>query len=133
MYAYDYEPNVVGERELHQCIGRFDLDPYAVRLIPTGDRAAWNPFVEMVAIYGVMLSYGVTLPIQPFISRFLVEAQLSLAQLALNSYRILMSLWYIWHKLGLPAPTPCEIRHFHTLRHSGQTGTYFLLFSQTDH
>ncbi|KAK0590293.1 hypothetical protein LWI29_025068 [Acer saccharum] len=76
-----------------------------------------------------MLSCGVTLPLQLFIARFLAEARIAPAQLALNSYRILMCLCLclMWKLKGYGPPTPCEIRHFYTLRQAGNGGTYFLL------
>ncbi|KAK1554239.1 hypothetical protein Q3G72_009625 [Acer saccharum] len=91
------------------------------------DRAVWNPPENVVAIYGAMLSCGVTLPFQPFIARFLAEAQIAPAQLAPNSYRILMCLCLMWKLKGYGPPTPREIRHFYTLRQAGNGGTYFLL------
>ena len=77
VYAYDIMLNVVGSKETRQYMGRFDLDKGRVRLEPAGDRAAWNPPPGMVAIYGAMLSCDVTLPLQPFITWFLAEAQIS--------------------------------------------------------
>ncbi|KAK0577614.1 hypothetical protein LWI29_035816 [Acer saccharum] len=76
-----------------------------------------------------MLSCGVTLPLQPFIARFLAEAQIAPAQLAPNSYRILMCLCLMWKLKGYGPPPPHEIRHFYTLRQAGNGGTYFLLSS----
>ncbi|KAK0575203.1 hypothetical protein LWI29_035401 [Acer saccharum] len=66
-----------------------------------------------------MLSCGVTLPLQPFIARFLAEARIASAQLAPNSYRILMCLCLMWKLKGYGPPTPREIRHFYTLRQAG--------------
>ncbi|KAK0580075.1 hypothetical protein LWI29_036020 [Acer saccharum] len=97
-----------------------------------GDRAMWNPPENTVAIYGAMLSCGVTLPLQPFIARFLAEAQIAPAQLAPNSYRILMCLCLMWKLKGYGPPTPREIRHFYTLRQAGNGGTYFLLSSPVE-
>ena len=114
-------------------MGRFDLDRDSIRLEPADDRAAWNPPPGMVAVYGAMLSCGVTLPLQPFITWFLADAQISPTQLAPNSYRILMCLWHFWYRMKLPPPTPREIRYFYTLRQSGRSGTYFLLSSKPDH
>ncbi|KAK0585643.1 hypothetical protein LWI29_031746 [Acer saccharum] len=74
-----------------------------------------------------MLSCGITLPLQPFIARFLAEAKIAPAQLAPNSYRILMCLGLMWKLKGYGSPTPREIRHFYTLRQAGNSGTYFLL------
>ncbi|KAK0576231.1 hypothetical protein LWI29_013973 [Acer saccharum] len=71
-----------------------------------------------------MISCGVTLPLQPFIARFLAEAQIALAQLAPNSYRILMCLCLMWKLKGYGPPTPREIRHFYTLRQAGNGGTW---------
>ncbi|KAK0579023.1 hypothetical protein LWI29_019784 [Acer saccharum] len=79
-----------------------------------------------------MLSCGVTLPLQPFIARFLAEAQIAPAQLAPNSYRILMCLCLMWKLKGYGPPTPREIRHFYTLRQAGNGGTYFLLSSPVE-
>ena len=89
--SFDCEINVVGEEELRKYRSRFDI-PDAVTLMLPGDRAAWNPPENAVAIYGAMLSCGVTLPLQPFITRFLAEAQIAPAQLTPNGYRILMCL-----------------------------------------
>ena len=91
-----------------------------------GDRAVWNPPEGAVSIYGAMFSCGVTLPLQPFIARFLAEAQIAPAQLAPNSYRILMCLCLMWGLKGYGPPTPREIHHFYTLRQAGSSGTYFL-------
>ena len=110
--AYDIEPNVVGPEEISKYKRRFDLDSSVVSLSPTDGRAAWNPPPGKVAIYGVMLTCGVTLPLQPFITWFLAEAQLAPAQLTLNSYRILMCMWHMWHRMKRPPSTPREIRHF---------------------
>ncbi|KAK0585059.1 hypothetical protein LWI29_022835 [Acer saccharum] len=126
--SFDYEVNVVGEDELRKYKSRFDI-PDAVTLNLLGDRAAWNPLENAVAIYGTMLSCGVTLPLQPFIARFLAEAQIAPAQLAPNSYRILMCLCLMWKLKGYGPPTPREIRHLYTLRQAGHGGTYFLLSS----
>ena len=75
--AYDVEPNMVGLSEASKYIGRFDLDTDRVQLSPTEGRTAWNPPPGMVAVYGAMLSCDVTLPLQPFITWFLAEAQLA--------------------------------------------------------
>ncbi|KAK3219101.1 hypothetical protein Dsin_013071 [Dipteronia sinensis] len=117
----------VKDKELRQYAGRFDLDTNVVQLIPAEERAAWNPPPRAVAIYNVMLSFGLTLPLHPFIACFLAKACISPAQLASNSYGILMWMWRIRHRLGLPAPNPGEIRHFYTLRQLGHSGTFFLL------
>ncbi|KAK0571881.1 hypothetical protein LWI29_022996 [Acer saccharum] len=124
--SFDTEVNVVGEDELHKYKSRFDL-PDSVTLMLPGDWAMWNPPENAVAIYEAMLSCGVTLPLQPFIARFLAEAQIAPAQLAPNSYRILMCLCLMWKLKGYGPPTPREIRHFYTLRQVGNGGTYFLL------
>ncbi|KAK0594151.1 hypothetical protein LWI29_002974 [Acer saccharum] len=97
-----------------------------------GDRAVWNPPKNTVAIYGAMLSCGVTLPLQPFIARFLAEARIAPAQLTPNSYRILMCMCLIWKLKGYGPPTPREIRHFYMLRQAGNGGTYFLLSSPVE-
>ncbi|KAK1578217.1 hypothetical protein Q3G72_028555 [Acer saccharum] len=125
------EVNVVGEDELHKYRSRFEI-PDSVTLILPGNRAAWNPPENAVAIYGAMLSCGVTLPLQPFIARFLVEAQIAPAQLAPNSYRIFMCLGLMWKLKGYEPPTPREIHHFYTLRQAGNSGTYFLLSSPVE-
>ena len=91
--SFDCEVNVVGEEELHKYRSRFDIPDSVVLTLP-GDRAVWNPPEGAVAVYGAMFSCGVTLPLQPFISRFLAEAQIAPAQLAPNSYRILGPVWY---------------------------------------
>lgn len=77
--AFDCEVNVVGEDDLRKYRSRFAI-PDAVNLTLTlpGSRAAWNPPKNAVAIYGTMLSCGVTLPLQPFIARFLMESQIAL-------------------------------------------------------
>ncbi|KAK0600499.1 hypothetical protein LWI29_015539 [Acer saccharum] len=129
--SFDTEVNVVGEGELHKYKSRFDI-PDSVTLMLPGDRAVWNPLENAVAIYGAMLSCGVTLPLQPFIARFLVEAQIAPAQLAPNSYRILMCLCLMWKLKDYGPPTPREIRHFYTLRQAGNGGTYFLLSSPVE-
>ncbi|KAK0574470.1 hypothetical protein LWI29_024178 [Acer saccharum] len=128
--SFDCEINVVGEEELRKYKSRFNI-PDAVTLILLGDRAAWNPPENAVAIYGAMLSCRVTLPLQPFIARFFAEAQIAPAQLAPNSYRILMCLCLclMWKLKGYGPLTPSEIRHFYTLRQAGNSGTYFLLSS----
>ena len=71
--SFDCEINVVGEDELRKYKSRFDILD-AVTLTLPGDRAVWNPPENAIAIYGAMLSCGVTLPLQPFIARFLAEA-----------------------------------------------------------
>ncbi|KAK0582902.1 hypothetical protein LWI29_030944 [Acer saccharum] len=129
--SFDTEVNVVGEGELRKYKSRFDI-PDSVTLMFPGDRAMWNPPENAVAIYGAMLSCGVTLPLQPFIARFLVEAQIAPAQLAPNSYRILMCMCLMWKLKGYGPPTPREIRHFYTLRQAGNGGTYFLLSSPVE-
>ncbi|KAK0590737.1 hypothetical protein LWI29_031028 [Acer saccharum] len=53
--SFDTEVNVVGEDELRKYKSRFDI-PDSVTLMLPGDRAAWNPPENVVAIYGVMLS-----------------------------------------------------------------------------
>ncbi|KAK0571468.1 hypothetical protein LWI29_016523 [Acer saccharum] len=129
--SFDTEVNVVGEEELRKYRSRFEI-PDSVTLMLPGDRAVWNPLENAVAIYGAMLSCGVTLPLQPFITRFLTEAQITPAQLALNSYRILMCLCLMWMLKGYGPPTPREIHHFYTLRQAGNGGTYFLLSSPVE-
>ena len=113
--SFDTEVNVVGDQEIFKYKKRYDL-PDTVVLIPSGERAAWNPPSGVVAIYGSMLGCGVTLPLQPFIARFLADAMLAPAQLSPNSYRILMALCVIWKSMGRRSPTPREIRHFYVLR-----------------
>ncbi|KAK0570811.1 hypothetical protein LWI29_006810 [Acer saccharum] len=122
---------MVGEEELRKYRSRFEI-PDSVTLMLLGDRVVWNPLENTVAIYGAMLSCGVTLPLQPFIARFLMEAQIAPAQLAPNSYRILMCLCLMWKLKGYGPPTPLEIRHFYTLRQAGNGGTYFLLSSPVE-
>ncbi|KAK0598870.1 hypothetical protein LWI29_000210 [Acer saccharum] len=129
--SFDMEVNVVGEEELYKYKSRFDI-PDSVTLMLPGDRAVWNPPENAVAIYGAMLSCGVTLSLQPFIARFLAEARIAPAQLAPNSYRILMCLCLMWKLKGYGPPTPREIRHFYTLRQAGNGGTYFLLSSPVE-
>ncbi|KAK0592892.1 hypothetical protein LWI29_027323 [Acer saccharum] len=129
--SFDTEVNVVGEDELRKYMSRFEI-PDSVTLMLPGDRAVWNPPKNTVAIYGAMLSCGVTLPLQPFIARFLTEDQIAPAQLAPNSYRILMCLCLMWKLKGYGPPTPREIRHFYTLRQAGNGGTYFLLSSPVE-
>ena len=60
--SFDCEVNVVGERELAHYRRRFDI-PSSTKLRPSGDLVAWNHPPGAVAIYGVMLSCGVTLPL----------------------------------------------------------------------
>ncbi|KAK0586984.1 hypothetical protein LWI29_015697 [Acer saccharum] len=127
---YDVEPNVVGPDEIMRYMRRFDLDSNEISLIPAEGRAAWNPPPGHVAIYGSMLTCGVTLPLQPFITWFLAEARLAPAQLTPNSYRILMCMWHMWHRMKRPPPTPREVRHFYSLRPVGKTGIYFLQSNQ---
>ncbi|KAK0576949.1 hypothetical protein LWI29_025733 [Acer saccharum] len=129
--SFDTEVNVVGKGELRKYKSRFDI-PDSVTLMLPGDRAVWNPPENAVAIYGAMLSCGVTLPLQPFIGRFLAKTQIAPAQLAPNSYRILMCLCLMWKLKGYGPPTPREIRHFYTLRQAGNGGTYFLLSSPVE-
>ncbi|KAK0577753.1 hypothetical protein LWI29_038075 [Acer saccharum] len=129
--SFDTEVNVVGEEELCKYKSRFDI-PDSVTLMLLGDRAVWNPPKNTVAIYGAMLSCGVTLPLQPFIARFLTEAQIAPAQLTPNSYRILMCLCLMWKLKGYGPPTPREICHFYMLRQAGNGGTYFLLSSPVE-
>ncbi|KAK0604503.1 hypothetical protein LWI29_016301 [Acer saccharum] len=129
--SFDIEVNVVGEGELRKYKSRFDISDSVTLMLPS-DRAVWNPPENAVAIYGAMLSCGVTLPLQPFIARFLAEAQIAPAQLAPNSYRILMCLCLMWKLKGYGPPTPRKIRHFYTLRQAGNGGTYFLLSSPVE-
>ncbi|KAK0607104.1 hypothetical protein LWI29_009391 [Acer saccharum] len=129
--SFDTEVNVVGEDELRKYKSSFDI-PDSVTLMLPGDRAVWNPPENVVAIYGAMLSCGVTLPLQPFIARFLAEAQIAPAQLAPNSYRILMCLCLMWKLKGYGPPTPREICHFYTLRQAGNGGMSFLLSSPVE-
>ncbi|KAK0608668.1 hypothetical protein LWI29_034048 [Acer saccharum] len=129
--SFDTEVNVVGEEELRKYKSRFDI-PDSVTLMLPGDRAMWNPPENAVAIYGAMLSCGVTLPLQPFIARFLTEARIAPAQHAPNSYRILMCLCLMWKLKGYGPPTPREIHHFYTLRQAGNGGMYFLLSSPVE-
>ncbi|KAK0606502.1 hypothetical protein LWI29_038413 [Acer saccharum] len=129
---YDVEPNVIGPEEVTKYLRRFDLDSDRISLVPAEGRAAWNPPPGHVAVYGAMLTCGVTLPFQPFITWFLAEARLAPAQLTPNSYRILMCMWHMWHRMKRPPPTPREIRHFYSLRPVGKTGIYFLQSSQPE-
>ncbi|KAK0585941.1 hypothetical protein LWI29_036620 [Acer saccharum] len=129
---YDVEPKVVGPDEIMRYMRRFDLDSNEVSLIPAEGRAAWNPPPGHVAIYGSMLTCGVTLPLQPFITWFLAEARLAPTQLTPNSYRILMCMWHMWHRMKRPPPTPREVRHFYSLRPVGKTGIYFLQSNQPE-
>ncbi|KAK0570635.1 hypothetical protein LWI29_004190 [Acer saccharum] len=129
---YDVEPNVVGPDEIIRYMRRFDLDSNEISLIPAEGRAAWNPPPGHVAIYGSMLTCGVTLPLQPFITWFLAEARLAPAQLTPNSYRILMCMWHMWHRMKRPPPTPREVHHFYSLRPVGKTGIYFLQSNQPE-
>ncbi|KAK0592059.1 hypothetical protein LWI29_012594 [Acer saccharum] len=100
--SFDTEVNVVGEGELRKYKSRFDI-PDSVTLVLPGDRAAWNPPENAVAIYGAMLSCGDTdVPVS------YVEVE------------------------GLRASYAREIRHFYTLRQAGNGGTYFLLSSPVE-
>ena len=74
--SFDTEVNVVGEQEIIKYKKRYDI-PDTVVLIPSGERVAWNPPSNAVAIYGSMLGCGVTLPLQPFIAKFLADAKLA--------------------------------------------------------
>ncbi|KAK0574654.1 hypothetical protein LWI29_026804 [Acer saccharum] len=132
IYVYDVELNVVGPEKITRYMRRFDLDSNVISLIPAEGRAAWNPPPGHVAIYGAMLTCGVTLPFQPFITWFLAEARLALAQLTPNSYQILMCIWHMWHRMKRPPPTPREIRHFYALRPVGKTGIYFFQSNQPE-
>ena len=129
---YDVEPNVVDPEKVIRYMRRFDLDSNEISLIPAEGRAAWNPPPSHVAVYGAMLTCGVTLPFQPLITWFLVEARLAPAQLTPNSYRILMCMWHMWHRMKRPPPTPREIRHFYSLRPVGKAGIYFLQSTQPE-
>ena len=64
---------MVGEEELRKYRSRFEIPDSVILMLP-GNRAVWNPLENTVVIYGAMLSCGVTLPLQPFIARFLTEA-----------------------------------------------------------
>ncbi|KAK0578949.1 hypothetical protein LWI29_018937 [Acer saccharum] len=131
--SFDCEVNVAGVEELHKYKSRFEIPDSVILTLPS-DRAAWNPLKNKVAIYGAMLSCGVTLLLQPFIAKFLVEAQITPAQLAPNSYRILMCLCLclMWKLKGFGPPTPREIHHFYTLRQAGNGGTNFLFSSAVE-
>ncbi|KAK1552365.1 hypothetical protein Q3G72_015381 [Acer saccharum] len=129
---YDVEPNVVGLEKVMKYMRRFDLDSDKISLVLTEGRAAWNPPPGHVAVYGAILTCGVTLPFQPFITWFLAEARLAPAQLTPKSYRILMCMWHMWHRMKRPPPTPREIRHFYSLRPVGKTGIYFLQSSRPE-
>ncbi|KAK3189397.1 hypothetical protein Dsin_028958 [Dipteronia sinensis] len=83
--AFDSEINAVDIPELVKYSERFDL-PRSVKLFLDERRAIWNPPHGAVAIYGAMLTSGVTLPLQPFIARFLADAGIAPAQLSPNSY-----------------------------------------------
>ncbi|KAK0571634.1 hypothetical protein LWI29_019229 [Acer saccharum] len=131
--AYDIEPNVVGPDEVGKYISRFDLDGGCVTVHLAEGRAVWNPQPGMVAIYEAMLSCGVTLPLQPFITWFLAEAQLAPVQLTPNSYKILICMWHMWHRMKQPPPTPREIRHFYSLRPLGKSRIYFLLSTKPEY
>ncbi|KAK3217940.1 hypothetical protein Dsin_011910 [Dipteronia sinensis] len=92
----------------------------------SGDRAIWNPHRGAVAIYDTMLTSGVTLPLQPFIARFLAEVGIAPAQLSPNSYRVLISLWHMWKQIGAkhpPPPDPPRNCNFYTLGRSNN-GVY---------
>ncbi|KAK1580982.1 hypothetical protein Q3G72_001883 [Acer saccharum] len=127
----DAQTTVDSDAELSKFKSRFGI-PDSVTLILPGGRAAWNPSENAVAIYGAMLSCRITLPLQPFTARFLAEAKIAPAQLAPNSYRILMCLGLMWKLKGYGSPTPREIRHFYTLRQAGNSWTYFLLSSPVE-
>ncbi|KAL5772503.1 hypothetical protein ACOSQ2_012427 [Xanthoceras sorbifolium] len=73
-----------------------------------------------------MLNYGVTLPLQPFIARFVDDINLAPAQLAPNSYRTLLALYTLWHRLGYSDPSPREIRYCYKFRPYG-AGSYYLV------
>ncbi|KAK3221764.1 hypothetical protein Dsin_008789 [Dipteronia sinensis] len=104
--AFDSEINDVDTQELVKYIERFDL-PRSVKLFLDERCAIWNPPRGAVAIYGAMLTSGVTLPLQPFIARFLADAGIAPAQLSPNSYLVLMSLWHMWTQIGAKyPPTP---------------------------
>ncbi|KAK3228698.1 hypothetical protein Dsin_000579 [Dipteronia sinensis] len=83
--AFDSEVNVVTAQEIEKYRERFDV-PWSAELFVSSQRAIWNPPRGAIAIYGAMLTSGVTLPLQPFIARFLAESGISLAQLTPNSY-----------------------------------------------
>ena len=79
--------NVVTGREIEKYTERFDI-PGSMVLSLSDQRAIWDPSRGAVAIYGTLLTSGMTLPFQPFIARFLAAAGIAPTQLAPKSYRI---------------------------------------------
>ncbi|KAL5840131.1 hypothetical protein ACOSQ4_012739 [Xanthoceras sorbifolium] len=110
----DTEPNVVTECHLRRYREYYEI-PREVKFVLIEGRTAWNPPKGYVAIYGFMLNCGVTLPLQPFVARFLSDVNLASAQLVPNGYRTLMALCTLWRQSGFSDPTPREIRHCYQL------------------
>ncbi|KAK0594135.1 hypothetical protein LWI29_022192 [Acer saccharum] len=111
--SFDTEVNVVGEGELRKYKSRFDI-PDSVTLVLPGDRAVWNPPENAVAIYGAMLSCGVTLPFSlllPGFWRRLKSHRLSSPQIAGNggTYFLLSSPVENWIPEGVANPGQVEV------------------------
>ncbi|KAK3184946.1 hypothetical protein Dsin_032232 [Dipteronia sinensis] len=84
-------------------------------------------------MYVTMFTSGVTLPIQPFIARFMKDIGIAPAQLSPNSYRMLVSLWHLWEWIGANhPPTPQEIHKFYTFNGTDAGGIFHLQSSFLD-
>ena len=95
-------------------IDSFDF-PVAAELLLIGDSTVWNPPPNKVVINSTMLCYGVTLPFQPFIYRFVGQLRLSPFQLSPTCYCILMCMCVLWQSNGLPPHTFCKKLHFYQM------------------
>ncbi|KAK0580783.1 hypothetical protein LWI29_006169 [Acer saccharum] len=100
--SFDCEVNVVGEDELHKYKSRFDI-PDAMTLT--------LPALHCQVPRGGPDYAGPTRPKQ------LQDIDVHVSDVEIE---------------GLWTPTPCEIRHFYTLRQAGHGGTYFLLSSPVE-
>ena len=79
--TFDCETNLVTSVALDQYRKYYEI-PDFIKLIMLKGHTAWNPLNGTVAFYGFILACGVTLPIQPYIARFLCDVKTLPAKLA---------------------------------------------------
>ncbi|KAI9173999.1 hypothetical protein LWI28_010145 [Acer negundo] len=101
--------NKLKEARIGQIAVEF-LIPKLVGIRMPGEMASNSDGVSM-AFHPAFLEIGARLPLQPYIRRVLRELMITLAQLNLDGWRVVIGMYALWCGLGFLAPTLREIAH----------------------
>lgn len=73
-----------------------------------------------------LVSLGVGAPLHPFLRKVIEMYKLAPIRLSPNSYKLVLTLFILYHDLEFPTPTMNEVSHFFSLRKSNH-GYYYLV------